>query len=68
MVVGKMLPGLEVLSIHFPAQLMGTLFPTSHGIVKLEHLEESSSKPEKVGATFVKQETFTGYPTTSHSA
>ena len=68
MVVGKMLPGLEVLSIHFPAQLMGTLFPTSHGIVKLEHIVENSSKPQKVGATFVEQETFMGYQATSHSA
>ena len=69
MVVDKMLLWLEVLSIHFPAQLMGTPFPTSHGIVKLEqYIVDSSSKQVKVGATLVQQETFMGYQATSHSA
>lgn len=65
MVVDKMLLWLEVLSIRFPARLMGTLFPVSHGTVKVL---ESISKRDKVGATFVSQETFTGYQTKSHSA
>ena len=65
MVMAKMLLWLKVLSIRFPAQLMGTLFPVSHGIVKVL---ENSLKRDKVGATFVKQETFTGYQTTSHNA
>ena len=50
MVMDKMLLWLKVLSIRFPAQLMGTLFPVSHGIVKIL---ENSSKRDKVGATFV---------------
>jgi len=50
MVMDKMLLWLEVLSIRFPAQLMETLFPVSHGIVKVL---ENSSKRDKVGATFV---------------
>ena len=53
MIGDGMLLWLEVLSIRFPAQLMGTLFPTSLGIVKLEHIVENSSKQDKVGATFV---------------
>ena len=48
-----MLLWLEELSIHFPAQLMGTLIPISHGIVKVEHILENSSKRDKMGATFV---------------
>ena len=68
MVVDKMLLWLAVLSIRFPAQLMGTLFQVSHGIVKVEHIVENSSKQDKMGATLVLQETFMGYQTTSHSA
>ena len=50
MVMDKMLLWLKVLSMRFPAQLMGTLFPVSHGIVKVL---ENSLKRDKVGATFV---------------
>lgn len=71
MVVGEMLLWLEVLSIRFPVQLMGSLFPISHGITYQYHvkrIEENSSKQVNVGATFVLQETFMGHQTTSHSA
>ena len=44
---------LEVLSIRFSAQLLETLSLASHGMVKVEHIVENSSKRGRVGATFV---------------